>query len=360
MPTLADVAAKAGVSKSTASRVLNGLAVEFRISKPTVSLVEAAAKALGYRPNYAAKALTSGRTRCIGMIGRLLMDNPWGQAYYAPIMAGISEQVRSSGFTLLFTHHNWHDMGLDATTTRQVEALISPGFAMSPNYTQLDLEALPAPMVLIDEPPVPSHHPVVRHDATEGLAAAVDHLVALGHRRIGWIGFAQIDADGNTRAGSGLDHERRRAAVARRLDHHGLALVADHRIQQREELSTDRARQLERLAKDLLWERERLADATALVCYNDLVAVAAVRALRATGRAVPDEVSVIGVDNLWSDLLDPALTTVDMRLFDLGQRVGEIAIDIAEHPRRRQRWRDHQEHGHSELVVRGSSGPTPG
>jgi LacI family transcriptional regulator len=231
---------------------------------------------------------------------------------------------------------------------------------MSPSFSGLDLEALAIPMALVTDPPVPSRHPIVTFDATPGVEAACHHLLELGHRRIAWIGLRYSRNIGDQKhVRKDDDQDGRRATLSRCLKSAGLELVDDITIQLPEQLDRDRARQLDRLAKDLLWERKRLGAATAFVCFNDIMACAAIRALGAMGLSTPGDTSVVGVDNLWGDLLDPALTTIDMHLSAIGRRAAEIAIHMADHPRKRDRWTHQREIIPSTLVTRNSTGPAP-
>lgn len=357
MATLADVAQRAQVSKTTASRVLNGLAERYRITSATVKLVEDAAKALGYRPSYAARALTRGRTDNIGvLLGFRALASPAVQTFVGAVLGGINEIVRPSGRHVVLTseRERFETLGgLAINPSDRFDALIAFGYVLSPEFTAIDLEHLDAPLVVVGEPPVPTRRPAVFLDAEPGLEAAVDHLRERGHTSIAWVSLAHSIHDVDARPRE--DSQARARMVSRLCAARGMTCVVvsagiSAPIHQ---LGRDRA--LTALMESLAPIIAGLHGVTALCCYNDLVAHAAIRLLRRLGRPVPEDMAVIGFDNLFADLADPPLTTVDHCLAEMGRRAAALALQMVDDPASRTGLAGHRELVPARLVVREST-----
>ncbi len=358
MPTLAEVAKHAHVSKTTASRVLNGLAEQFRITPATVALVEAAAQELGYRPSYAARALTRGRTDNIGLLlGSHSLANPASQPYVASVLGGINEIIRPKGLHVVLAseHDRYRTLGFEGDPSDRFDALIAFGYVLGPNFTMVDVEHLSTPLVVIGESPVPTQRPVVCLGAESGLEAAVEHLYDNGHRSIVWASLARPESELAHRPGPDDAQTRARAMVH----------LAQQRGMECSVISAGLTAPLHHLSRDVilrdLCQAFRpalmgLASATAICCYNDMVAHAILRVLRTLGRRVPQDISVIGFDNLIADIADPPLTTIDHRLNDMGRRAAEIALEMIEGgPAARERFVNHREVIPARLIVRDST-----
>lgn len=289
-PTIYDVAARAGVSKSLVSLVLGG---SLQVSERRRAAVLSAIEELGYRPSQAATLLASARTRTI----EVLIDD-----YANPSFVGLVRGLQGG-----FTGHGYH-----VTVTESRTGEVS-GEGRSPLSTPADgrvlaAEAGPAllsgwagPTVVAGaRESVPAGADLVSGDDEQGVRLACEHLTQLGHRRIGHL------------TGAGGPALLRRRGFEGYLGTIGVAAVV---AGDRGTTEQDGYAAAERLL-------EAHPDLTALVAANDVMALGAMAALRARGKSVPQDVSVVGYDN--STLAQSrhlSLTSVD----DHSTQVGAVA-----------------------------------
>lgn len=332
MASLADVARRAQVSKATASRVLNGLGKANRISAQTVLAVEEAARALGYLGHRPPPPRT--RSRTIGLIvgSRALFGA--GSDYTRGIVAGVTETVRANGYHLLLNHghHQWEALGIDLLADRRVDALVAFNWILTPGFTLIDLEALALPMVVVGDPPRPTRRPVVALDYTTAYDEAFDALATLGHRRLGWIAPDHARGGEDPQAPNQRETKIRDLARARGMDLATCVLSA----RRKGEVTRDAV--IQGHLDDLRARLDELAGCTALLCYNDLLAIALLRVLQERGEEIPKDRSVIGFDDFLADVSIPPLTTISHRCQDLGDRAAVIALELAGDPTGRERW----------------------
>jgi DNA-binding LacI/PurR family transcriptional regulator len=283
--TSVDVARHAGVSQSTVSLVLSGKG-RGRISARTEEMVRAAAVELGYRPNAAARTLRTGVARSVGLVVPDI-TNP----FFGPMLRGAQAEAMKAGYTVMLV-----DIGEDRTwEARSIEALLA-----GPSDGLLLFEAgLPPgatqPAIAIEV--LPGDLPVVRLDVESGFDQAIGHLLELGHRR-----FAHLAA-----AFEAQTFQLRRARLETRLAQAGLEPVAT-------------VRATITFADAKVAGRELLdSGATAIVCDDDVLAGGMYLAARERGIRIPDDVSVVGFDDLaFAVVLDPPLTTVAADAEQLG------------------------------------------
>jgi LacI family transcriptional regulator len=291
--TVHDVARAAGVSISTVSRAL---AAPERVAPSTRDRVTAAARELGYRPNRAASVLRAGRTGALGLVVPDLA-NP----YFAAIAKGAQARARERGLGLFVVDS---DEGPDLET--EAVAGLAPqtdGIVLcSPRSVERSVAALGGrPVVLVNHEVdgVPS----VVADHGTGMFRALEHLRALGHRKVAYVGGPESSwSDGRRRDGL-------RAAAAR-LHDVDLVELGPHRPQ----VAGGHA------AADLVLA----SGATAVVTFNDLVAVGLVERVRVRGLEVPGDLSVVGCDDAYvAELTSPPLTTLRTDL----RGAGRAAVD---------------------------------
>jgi DNA-binding LacI/PurR family transcriptional regulator len=293
-PTIKDVAERAGVSKSLVSRVMRG---EDAVSARAREAVEAAAQELGYRPNAVARSLVQQRTFNVGV-----MVSDLHNLFFAEILDGIDEVAAACGYRMLITTGNRvRDAEAEALETLlQLRAdgviLLAPRLP----FSVVARAGAAAPMAIVGSwLRVPGVDTVVNDDV-RGAELAVEHLVGLGHGRIGMV-------DGGDGAGAA---ERRTGyeSAMRRLGLAGEILVA--RGDFTEEGGYRGARQL--LACD--------PPPTAIFAGNDLAAVGALNAIEEAGLSVPGSVSLVGYDNTaLASLRHVSLTTVHQPRREIGQ-----------------------------------------
>jgi LacI family transcriptional regulator len=302
-PTITTIAERAGVSIASVSRVLNGLPT----SEATVRRVRIAADELGYVPNSVARSLKSSRTNQVAFA---MADI--GNPTYVAMVRAMQPVLKDAGFRLVL-HSTDADIDDEMDVLRRLGERYADGLIISPlRVTERHLEAFAearAPVVVIGS--VPDGTPVdnVRADSRTGLRLALDHLYALGRRRIGFINGPLDTVPGAARARAYKD-----ALAALGLRHDpDLVEIGDF---YREEGAAATRRLLARTLPD------------ALMCANDLIALGALDVLRAEGLKVPDDMAVVGTDD--TDLAPvawPPLTSVALGSAERGRRAAELMLD---------------------------------
>ena len=324
-PTLHDVAARAGVSKSLASLALQGSP---KVAPASREAILAAANALGYRPNRTASSLVRQRTHTIGVY-ILDLHNP----VFAEIVDGVQEAVRGHDYSTLLVTGNADPVTERTEITRLLESRVEGLVLIAHRLSDEDLAAIarevPTVVVTWRTDGIPGLDSVAGDDLA-GARLAVDHLASLGHSRI-----AHVSGGDNRIA------RERRAGYERAMADQGLdPLVVEGAFTERGGYAGAEA------AVD--------AGATALVVANDLAAIGALAALRARGLRVPGDVSVVGYDGMrLLDSLD--LTTVAQPLADMGRVAADLLMERIETPEKPSIHRLVE----TRLVPRGSSGPAP-
>jgi DNA-binding LacI/PurR family transcriptional regulator len=307
--TSADVAARAGVSRTTVSFVLNAKA-DAGIPPGTRRRIEEAARELGYHPHGAARALAGGTSHTIGLVLRQSAEQVAADALLAETLWGVAAEARTGGYRVLVEPLS-PDGGRysDLLLSQQVDGLIVSG----PRVDDEELAALVAegfPIILqgsLPDVPVPS----VDIDNRAGARTAVEHLIDLGHRRIGCITNAPL---AYTAAAD------RVAGYGEALAGAGIGLDPDLVI----EGAFDAASGYVAMTS-LLATRNAI---TAVFVASDIVAFGALRALREGGLRVPADISVVGFDDIpLARHFDPPLTTIRLPANALGAAAGRALVD---------------------------------
>jgi len=317
-PTLVDVAREAGVSEMAASSALNGgRRGSARVSEETRERVVAAAQRLQYRPNATARALASKRTNAIGFVANFLGEEP--NLYFLEVFSGVIQGATAAGQTTsVFTLGDWREAParIPALCDGRVDGLILLG----PRLQDDGSTWLPqhTPMVSVQADHAISGVANIESDDEAGACAMVQHLLALGHRRIlhvaGPPGFSGADRriDGYLRA-----------HVAA-----GVNPAPDHIVHA--PLTIDGGR--EAMQAWLARHRGRPLPQVVFGC-NDAIAFGCIETLRAAGFRVPDDVSVVGYDhNLMARAVHMA--TVRQPLHETGRRAVEVLMQRIEAQRR--------------------------
>ena len=330
---LKDVAERAGVHPGTASRALNP-ATQGLVSEATVRAVREAAKALDYRPNPMARGLKTNKTMMVGIVVPDL-SNP----LFPPIVRGAEEVLSRGGYsTVIADTDNDVDREVEAIAAlraRQVDGLLVASAHRS-DPAVVNAAGQGVPLVLLNRRAEGASIPTVASDDRSGIEQAVRHLVALGHSRIAHL-------PGPSSLSTGFERARAFRYVLGELG-------GDLASTLTEECETYSVRAGERAAHALL---ER-AQPTAILAGNDQIAVGVLDALRARGLRCPEDVSVVGYNDMtFMDKLSPPLTTVRVPHAAIGVEAAQILV----------RWLTQGPPGVSlvslpvELVVRGSTAP---
>jgi len=317
--TLFDVARLAGVSTATVSRVVHG---QDRVRESTRDRVKRAIEELGYVPDGAAQSLSRRRKDVIGLVcverevDHIDIENV-GLLYYDEILRGVEACIRHRNLSLLITFMKGEgpDLSrLDALSGKVDGIIIGEGFVASSIIERL---AARVPVVVIAGVPGERAADVVAADNFAGSAAIITHLIAdHGKRRL-----FHVDGPPNS-----PDAGERRLALQHVLRGHPQCQLTGsvHGI-----LSV---RSGEVAAENLL-ARHRSALPDAVVCANDQMAVGVLRAFAAAGVRVPEDVAVIGFDDVaLAHLYDPSLTTVRQPMRMLGERACARLLDRIAHP----------------------------
>jgi LacI family transcriptional regulator len=290
-PTIRDVAAKAGVSIATVSKYINSTqsftpAVERRI--------RAAIDELAYHSNPLARSMITGKT---GSVGVVILDiaNP----HFTNLVKGANRVALEHGYNLLFvdTEENQsREEDLIAALSRRVDGLIVSTRMPDDQLTRVLEHGKP---VVFSGRPAPKGHPSIGVDARAAAFMLGELLVKQGHRRIAYAGFAPARPD----------MERMRG-LTESLSAHGLTAT-------RYELQGPTVVEGERICSSIVLGRDK---PDAVVCYNDMVAIGFMGAARSMGVSIPEDLSVVGIDNIpYGRFTNPPLTTVDTRSEHLGE-----------------------------------------
>jgi DNA-binding LacI/PurR family transcriptional regulator len=307
--TSRDVALRAGVSQPTVSLVLSGNP-RARVAQPTRERVLRAARELGYRPNLVARALVSQRSFGLGVIVPSL-DNP----FFTEVVSGAESVAAAAGYAMLLcdTRRTSAARHLESLRSRLIDGVIlDPGSAAS-----VPAESLAGVNVVVVDADA-GELPGVSSDVLGTGRLAAEHLLGLGHRRLGFIGPATDSRVFRLRE-RGFVEAARRSGVRIRSEwlRRGPATLAGG-------MAAMRA---------LLAAPER---PTAVFCGNDLAALGALKACLAAGVGVPEALSIVGCDDIeMAVVVTPELTTVRVPARGLGARAARLLIGLIEgRPRR--------------------------
>lgn len=331
-PRLKDVADAAGVHVSTASRALNEQTAAL-VNTATLDRVRQAASQLGYRVNGMARGLKMRRSLSIGMIVPDI-TNP----FFPPAVRGAEDVLDQAGFSLLISSTD-ND---PARARRQVSTMLESQvdgmlLAMARREDSLveELRAGGTPLVLVNRTVERGGVSAVIPDDYNGELQAVEHLHALGHRRIGFVAGPLFTSNAARRMASFRE-------AAQRL---GLPSGAAVEAEAFDEVAGHRA------ALVLLAEHPQT---TAVIAGNDLLAVGVIEAAQGRGLACPRDLSVVGFNDMrLANRISPPLTTVRVPEYDVGVRAAVLLLALIEDPERRPETVLIS----GELIVRGSTAP---
>lgn len=303
--TIEDVAARAGVSIATVSRVVNG---RYGVSARTIEHVQGVIDELGYESSLVARSLRSQQTNVVAI---LVSDI---EPFSAELLKGAARALQDTGYELIvYSGGTSGREGWERRSMSRLSGTLADGIILvTPTVVEVTANQ---PVVAVDPHVGGSSLPTVTSQNLEGARAATRHLIELGHRRIGFLAGR-----------SDLESARRREAGYRdALAEAGITFDPDLvRVGGFTEESAARP------AHELLTLADR---PTAVFAANDLSAIQVVRTAGELGLSVPDDVSVVGFDNIpESALTDPPLTTVDQSIQALGQEAIRMLLDLIEHP----------------------------
>jgi LacI family transcriptional regulator len=300
--TIKDVAKRAGVGIATVSRTLHGSS---QVSPETAARVLAAVEELGYRPNTTAQSLVSGRSHMLGLVVSDI-TNP----FFPELIKGFEDVALENGYDVLVASTNYDPARTALCVQRMIERK-TDGVAIMTSEVDASLTDTLArrkvPLVFLDVGRVRKGVSNVKVDYGIGIVQAVEHLSALGHCRIAFISGPQLLASAR---------ERRDVFIARLKDPSSgpprevLIEEGNHRVDGG----------LEAMRRLL----DHAPRPTAVIASNDLTAIGAMRAIRQRGLRVPEDISVVGFDDIqMAEFTEPPLTTVRL----LRTEVARLACD---------------------------------
>jgi DNA-binding LacI/PurR family transcriptional regulator len=312
MTTLIDVARRAGVSKSTASNVIRGASL---VADATRQRVERAIAETGYHPNVIARSLKARTSTVIGIVVPDL-TNP----FYAELTVGVERAANRLGFAVLAAHTECLPLTENeagrALIERRVDGVIIGGISLGSALPKMLLDRdIPVVLASLGEPGDPRLG-VIDHDEPSAMEAIVDHLYGLGHRQLTFVSHRLREHSG----------ERRRIGFERALARRGLSPGASE------------------------------VGVTAFVAHNDMHAIATIDRLERRGLRVPQDVSVVGYDDVpIAAHCRIRLTTVRSDAAEMAKRAVELVVVAA----RAGRHVRHREFQSNPLVIRSTTGRPP-
>ena len=306
--SITDIAQVAGVSISTVSRALQD---NPRISAERRAVIHGLARSMGYRPSQVARSLVTGKTRTLGVVVTDVTD-----PFVAEVMKGAEAAGRAKGYTLLFAMSN-HDpeqemQAHEMLRERQVDAMIVISSRAASRYLELRDERAAnqdkaVPLVLVNNSLSGPLIYSVCTDHRSGAREVMRYLTQMGHRSIGFVAGPENGRSARERAEGYLEG----------LQTHGLP--------SRPELVIPGLGRLDDGLEALRLLLSRRDPPTAVFCYNDLAAIGLLSAAARLGVRVPDDLSVVGYDNiLMSAYTTPTLTTVEQPKQQMGRHAVEL------------------------------------
>lgn len=300
-PSIKDIARMAKVSHPTVSRALQNSSL---VKAETAARIRRIAEEAGYRASAVARGLVTRKTKTIGLVVTTV-----GDPFASEVVCGIEQAANDHGYAVFLADSNAdperEKKVVRELAERRVDGILVTSSRVGALYLSL-LREMMVPIVLLnDQYPGEFVHSVMINNI-DGMRAVVDHVISLGHRRIAYVGAVN---------GYQTDTERfaayREALQAAKIPVSGELVVHGDGMPGTAKNVTER----------LLAQHER---PTAICCYNDMTALGAMRAIRASGLKIPEDVSVTGFDDLFfSAYMEPPLTTVRQPM----RRMGQLAME---------------------------------
>jgi len=342
--TLKMVAAAAGVSASTVCHVLRGRARLMRIKPDSEERIRKCAAELNYVGNHYARSLVTRTSSTVGLTVSRGQTSFLGTPIWHHIAAGIEVQVRVRGFDLhlIGGGHDVEvlDLAHQELLAKRVDCLLIIPAIYPVIPPALLKPGMPVVFINNASPKATAH---VRLDHAPGIEAAVMHLKDLGHRTITWF---------STVVDPGSVMESRRDCLRQLLRREGLGyeevIVVGEMPDPQSTHDT-----LSDMYQATRAQYRPSAQTTAILCYNDALALIMLKVLSGLDLEVPGDISVIGFDDLFAQFALPALTTISHRLYEMGVAAVDLALELVQGGQKVVR----QVTLPATLVVRESTGP---
>lgn len=331
--TIRDVAKAAGVSITTVSRALNGYS---DVGLKTRNKIQRIAQEMNYRPSAVARSLVMNKTRTIGFLVSDLTKGRVGHYYMYQVLYGLNDRLSEVGYDLVLVSttsaRQSRESYLDFCTERRFDGVIVMGIRLDDPYVREVVES-PLPSVMIDVPLLSEHCGYVMSDNVYGAQLAVKHLVSRGHKKIGLV-------NGHMQAAVSRDRQR---GYQLALESAGLPWTADL------EYHSDYSQEGGGIGfLDLL---SKHPDMTGVFFASDLMAIGGIHAAQQRGMRIPDEVAMVGFDDIeLAEFVTPALTTIRQLRYQIGVTAANVLVGMMD--------REEQPEGRllvPELVIRSTT-----
>lgn len=304
--TIKDIARAAGVSHTTVSRALKDNPA---ISAETRARIQQLAGEMGYTPSAVAQSLLSSRTQTIGMVITTIAD-----PFVAEVVEGVESVAQAANYSVfLTTSHNNPDQEIAVVETlhrRRVDAIIVTSSRVGSLYRSR-LDQIKIPVVLINNQEEGEFFHSVSANDIQGAQLAVEHLIRLGHRNIGYIG-----APNRPRS-----NRRRQSGYQKALTQAGIHFDPKWVLQLQVEADFERGRAGVELFLN--------SGITATFCYNDIIAIGLLMACQQKGIRVPNQLSIIGFDNITAtQYVTPPLTSVYQPRLQMGKTAMQMTLAL--------------------------------
>ena len=305
--SIKDVAREAGVSHTTVSRALRGSP---HISFDTTKRIQQLASEMGYEPSAAARSLKTNRSQVLGVIVSSI-DDP----FFSEILQGIDDIALQKGYSL-FIAASQRDRQREKAIVRtmrehRVDGVIicSSPFSIEQSH---HLSTFEIPIVIINNQSEEDHQYSIYHDDLHGSRQVMKHLIDLGHKRIGYLGYSHAGRTDIKRL-TGYQEQMKAAGLTIK---DGYIIEADS-----SDLNCGKT-----LAQQFL---SLPHPPTAIFCFNDLLAIGLMHGLQEEGIHIPEEISIAGFDNIsYSAYTNPPLTTFDQPKRSIGTKAAELVLSI--------------------------------
>jgi len=305
--TIKDIAKEAGVSHSTVSRALRGSSL---ISEETIKHIQETALELGYLPSTAARSLKTNRSQALGVIVSNI-DDP----YFSEILQGIEEVAQDNNYSLFMAasqrDHERERIIIQSMREHRVDGMIICSTTFSDEQSR-QFSKYNIPIVVVNNQAAEDYRYSIYHDDVDGSRQLTRHLIELGHSKIAYFGNSH----------SGRTTLDRLAGFRQEMESTGLPVPVNY-IHESPGSEPEKAV----CAVDhFLSLRDR---PTAIVCFNDMMAIGMLKSLQGHGIRVPEEFSITGFDNIvFSNYTNPPLTTFDQPKRFIGQKAAELILSL--------------------------------
>ncbi|MBE0685320.1 MAG: LacI family DNA-binding transcriptional regulator [Anaerolineaceae bacterium] len=308
--TIKDIAKRTGVSHSTVSRALGGNSL---ISEATTTRIKKVAREMGYQPSAAARSLKTNQTKVIGVIVNSI-DDP----FFSEILFGIENEAQQAGYSLFIAASQYDPIREQNIVHTMMEQRTDGVIICSSSFSAdkgRQLLANGFPVVVVNSKANENFNYSIYHDVVDGSRQLTRHLLELGHTKIAYLGNSKSGRTSLDRL-NGFQTEMVNAGIEIHPD-----LI--YEVQGSEP----------NLGVESLEYFLGLPDQpTAILCFNDMLAIGLLQACHLKGIKVPYDLSVTGFDNItFSAYTNPPLTTLDQPKYSIGNEAARLLLDLLSH-----------------------------